>query len=170
MGTGAGQLIEDADWDSIEQSSSERPIGRLVASSSQALADNTQVAVTWASEEIDTHNFHSTSVNTSRVTPTVPGVYEVRGTGFFEAQATPNPTGGSDVTIRKNGSTMIPPAWRFVPPATFAFSGMTTVLVEMNGSTDYFELMLRQDSAGADNTNSSVQYTSVLEWKKVRDL
>lgn len=146
-----------------------RPSGRLVASGAQALADNTQVAILFSTEVFDSENFHSTSSNTSRVTPSKPGQYRFSATGFFEAQAAT--TIFSDVNFRFNGTTHLAPAERVgVPPALQAFSLACTVLIEMNGTTDYIELMMRQDSNGADNTNQSVQYSSVLEWEYIREL
>lgn len=144
-----------------------RPIGRIVASGTQALADNTTVAITFSgTDEIDTHAFHNPSVNNTRVTPTVEGYYMFRGIGFFQAQATPVI---SETTIRKNGSTMLPAAGRY-PGSTQAFSLPAIVFVEMNGTTDYVELTMLQDSAGADNTNQSVQFSSTLEWEFLRPL
>ena len=143
------------------------PLVRLVATAVQALADNTAVALTFAAEEIDTHGFHSTVTNTSRVTPTVAGYYEVTGTVFFEAQTTPVV---SSAWIRKNGTDNKPAAGRDVPGAQ-AFSLHTgATLISMNGTTDYVELMAQQDSAGADNTNQSIQFSSVLEVKYVSAL
>lgn len=142
-----------------------RPIGRIVASGTTALADNTQVAVPFSgTDDIDTAGIHNPSSNNTRVTPTTAGYYRFIGTGFFEAQTTPVV---SDVNIRKNGSTNLPPAGRY-PGATQAFSLPAQVEVEMNGTTDYVELVVRQDSAGADNTNQSVQFSSVLEWEFLR--
>lgn len=166
MGTGPGQIVYDDDWSAIEESSSQRPVGRLVASGTQALADNTDVAITFPAEEFDSHGFHSTSSNTSRVTPNVPGYYRFWGTVFFDILATPVT---SETRFRKNGSSNLAPADR-KPGQTIASSLSTTVMVDMNGTTDYIELIGKQDSAGADSTNQSSQFSSVLEWEKVRDL
>jgi hypothetical protein len=41
----------------------------------------------------------------------------------------------------------------------------------MNGTTDYVELMATYDAAaGTDVTNQSSQYSSVIEWRRVRAL
>ena len=120
---------------------------------------NTAVAITFTTEDIDTHGFHDNVTNNSRVTPTVAGIYTVRGAVVFEALTTPVFTA---VWIRKNGSTGLPPAAR-TPGGTSAGGIYTAALVTFNGTTDYVELIGQQDSAGADNTNVSSQYTSVLE-------
>jgi hypothetical protein len=142
-----------------------RPVGRIVASGTQALADNTQVAIEFSGgDTYDTSGAHSPSTNNTRVTPTVEGYYRFYGTVFFAAQSTPVV---SDVCFRLNGTTNLAPGNRSVP-STQAFSLSCTTLRNMNGTTDYVELMARQDSAGADDTNQSSQFSSVLEWEYLR--
>lgn len=165
MGLGAGQIVDEDDFAAVQGSSSERPVGRLVASGTQALADNTDVTLTWTTEEFDTHGFHSTVTDPSRVTPNVPGYYRFYASGFFAAQATPNFV---EVKIKING-TAIAPAVR-APGMTTTHGYGCTVLQPMNGTTDYAEVQVKQDSAGADDTAQSIQFSSVFEWEKVRDL
>ena len=167
MPTGAGQIVTEDDFTAIADAGDEKPIGRLVASGTQALADATPVAITFSTEEIDTHSFHSTSVNTSRVTPTVPGYYRITGTVFFEQMTT---AVSISAHIRKNGSTALAAAGRMATSASFAQSSFTTCIVSLDGNLDYVELLGTQDSAGADNTNQSVQFSSVLEWEYLRGL
>lgn len=166
MGTGPGQIADDEDFSAIEQSSSGRPIGRLVAVGTQALADNTDVAITFSAEDYDTDGFHSTSSNTSRITPNLPGYYKFKGTVYFAPQTTPVV---SEARFRKNASSNLAPADRKAGQ-TVAFSLYTEVTIDFNGTTDYIELIGKQDSAGASATNQSSQFSSVVEWEKVRDL
>jgi hypothetical protein len=140
-----------------------KPLGRIVASGSQVLADNTQVAITFSgTDDIDTHGQHNPASNNTRVTPNVAGYYRFSGTVFFAAQTTPVI---SDAGFRLNGTTNIAAAGRFVPGSGNGFSLSSTVMQLMNGTTDYVELMARQDSAGADDTNQSSQFSSVMEWE-----
>lgn len=162
----AGQIVDEDDMAAIEAASTQKNIGRLVASGTQALADNTTVAITFSTEEFDTGGFHSTVTNNSRVTPTVAGYYRFHGAVWFEAQTTPVT---SAAFFRMNGSAVLAPADRDTPGAA-AQSRATTVLQPFNGSTDYIELCAVQDSAGADNTNQSNQFSSVMEWEYVREL
>lgn len=162
----AGQIVDEADLNAVTAASSEKPIGRLVQTVAQSLADNTQTAVTFTTEDIDTHSFHSTVTNTSRVTPTIAGWYRVHGTGFPASQTTPVT---QDANIRKNGATNLAPAARQAGSQS-AFSNTCTALVSCDGLSDYFELVLRQDSSGAVNTAVGSQISSVLEWEYVRGL
>jgi hypothetical protein len=166
MSLAAGQIANEDDLAAIVDGSIEKPIGRLVASGTQTLTDNTQVAITFTAEDFDTHLFHSTSSNTSRVTPTVPGYYRFLGTVFYGTETTPVV---ADASIRFNGSTNLAHADRKVP-TTVQFSLRCSALIAMNGTTDYIELMGRQDSSGNISTNQSLQFSSCLEWEFIRGL
>lgn len=136
-----------------------RPMCRLVATSSQALPDVAATPIQFGagSEEVDTHGFHSESVNNTRITPTVAGYYRFGGVVFFEAQSSPVV---SSATLRLNGATALASAGR-LPGASQAFSlPAVAEPILMNGVTDYMELLGTQDSAGADNTNQSSQFSS----------
>lgn len=155
---------DKAFWSDVDEAIA-RPSGRLVQTVAQTgIASATVTPLTFTTEDLDSHNFHSTSVNTSRVTPTTPGWYNVKGSVAF--------VGATDYTvneafIRQNGSVGVPPAGRFTPSA----SAQTLVLgctakVFCNGSTDYFEVCLRATkAAGTIGTVISAQFTSVLEWE-----
>jgi hypothetical protein len=151
----------------IWRASAGKPIGRIVASGTTALADNTQVAVPFsAADVIDTHGQHDPTTNNTRVTPNVEGYYRFDGTAFIDGLS----TGVSfDASFRLNGSTNLAPGGRQIGSAQVT-SVSTTVIQSMNGSTDHVELMARQDSAGADATAQSVQFSSVIQWEFLRPL
>jgi hypothetical protein len=162
----AGDVIYASDLNAIYDATVGKPIGRATQSAAQALPDASFTAITLTSEEFDTHDFHSTTTNTSRVTPTVGGYYRFTGTVSFEATTTPVAV---DVCIRKNGSSLVPGVTRNIGGTTILGQQVTS-MVAMNGTTDYVELAGRQDSAGADNTQVNLPITSVLEWEFVRPL
>lgn len=165
----AGDVITSADFNGLADNTEGAGICRLIQQTAQALADNTAVAITFGSgsEDIDTDNWHSTTVNNTRITPDVEGYYEVSGGLSFEAETTPV---SATAYARKNGTTNIPPAPRQVGAAITFVLPLTKVTVAMNGTTDYLELIGQQDSAGSDNTVASVQFASVLEVKFLRPL
>lgn len=152
----------------------EKPMVRLVAQSAQSLTDNTATAITFgaSSEDFDTHNFHDTSSNTSRVTPTVAGYYRCRGAVLFGAR---NDYAVVNCWIRVNGSSNKPSAWRAgygVPGSAQVQTGLCEVVVSLNGSTDYVELVAQQDNTAnaAVALNQSGQYSSTLEVEYLRPL
>jgi hypothetical protein len=115
---------------------------RLYRSSSLLVSNNTLTAVPFDSESSDTHGFHSTSSNTSRITiPTgKAGYYLFMGTTNFEGAT----TGHREGNLYKNGSLV----------QIFAkFPGLSTGSPTASGSTilyaaegDYFELYVYQNN------------------------
>jgi hypothetical protein len=168
MTVAAGATIDATDITSLQAYTTGKPLVRLVAQTSQSLADNVATAITFgaSSEDIDTHGFHDTTTNPSRVTPTVAGYYRAIASAMFEVQTTPVV---SQTYVRKNGTTSMAAAGRAVP-GTQAFSLMSTVIVSCNGTTDYVEMIMQQDSAGADNTNASSFLSSTFELEFLRPL
>jgi hypothetical protein len=144
------------------------PLVRLVQQAGQSIPDATQTALTFGagSEDIDTHGFHDTVTNNTRITPNVAGYYEFRGVYYTGAPTTPV---SIDASFRKNGSTSIPSGER-VNSGAIATGVMATCTQPMNGSTDYMEFMAFQDSSGAVNTNVSARFTSYVECEYIRPL
>lgn len=146
-----------------------KPVGRIRQGTAQTgIVNNTTTAITFAAtDEIDTGGFHNPASANSRVTPTIAGVYAVRGgvsiggqTDFTQVQS----------FIMFNGSA-IAPAHRITPGVT----SNTLVLpvaaeVQCNGSTDYFEIgySATRSGAGVSATAVSSQFACVLEWWLIR--
>lgn len=109
----------------------------------QSIANTTPTALTFTAPEIaDTHGFHSTSVNPSRITPTIPGRY--RCTGM--AAVAPTASGPFTVQFRKNGAVVLGSAAygteHAVNQAFAANTAETEATISCNGSTDYIELFV----------------------------
>lgn len=155
----AGDEITWADLSAISDLTVSRPLVRLVQTVAQSIPDNTATAITFTTEDIDTHNFHDTGSNTARITPTVAGYYTFRGTYF---SGVPTTLVSIDASIRKNGATSFAPGPRGNAGA-IAQSQSTIAYIAMDGITDYCELMALQDSSGAVNTNVSSRFSSVFE-------
>lgn len=166
MGLGSGQIALDTDLLDLAQASSAKPIGRISASATQAVPITTQTAFLMGAEDYDTHNFHSTSVNSSRITPTIAGYYRFAGVSFWAAQTG---TTLQQVVFRKNGTTNLPPAWRALGETAGTWSSGAVVLTQpFNGTTDYIELTAILGVA--ITTALSVQFATTIEWEYVRDL
>lgn len=183
MSLNAGQIALDTDFLAILAGANQRPMTKLVQAAAQTgLAANTQVAITFTTEDIDTDGYHSTSVNTSRITPTRPGYFIISGVMFGNFSGITSPLNVVDANIRKNGTTNLAPAARF-GGAIANISNLTTytqavslivspTYIDMNGSTDYIELVGRANlvAGGTWATNQSSQFSSVLCCEFVRDL
>lgn len=119
-----------------------------VANSSNAIS----VPFAGGSEAIKTHaGMHSTSVNNTRVIPPLAGYYEITGNTTFA----PNTTGFRTHTIGKNGVRQAPEAGVYtasgLPAGANATLPPVTAVLSANGTTDYFELFIFQNSGGALN-------------------
>jgi hypothetical protein len=149
-----------------------KPIVRLRQSVAQTpIAHDTATILTFDAEDADTHGFHSTSVNTGRITPTKAGYYRFTATVFFAARA--------DWQLlyaffRLNGVTQIPPGGRNAPSASASFSYAVTcsATYPMNGTTDYMEVLAQARNAGTASFATVVggAQTTVFEAEFVRDL
>ncbi len=155
-----------ADILALVQASSGKPLVRLVQAVAQSIADNTVTALTFSTEDLDTHGFHSTSSNTSRITPTVAGYYRLHGVYLTTY---PSSLATMGAAIGKNGSAQAPWA-RGNPNLGGSRTSEVTAILSANGSTDYFELLAYQDSAGSANTAVGGAFSSVFECEFLRPL
>jgi hypothetical protein len=161
---------DNAYWSDVANTIN-KPLVRLIQQVAQSMADNTVAALTFGagSEDIDTHGFHDTVTNNTRITPTVAGYYTARGTMWIALATT---TASIEGRINKNGA-----VWeinRNKPDTANAIGGSVTVesLVSMNGSTDYVEFAGMQDDTGgtARLTSVSVGFASTFVLKYERPL
>lgn len=145
-----------------------KPIAQLVQAVAQNIATGTDVACTFTTEEIDRDNGHSNSTNTSRYTAATPGWYRLSGNATFSASSAGT---FRQTQFRKNGTTLLNGAHRFRPGSLSAASNISipapVTMVYLNGTTDYVELILSQDSGvtltTVTGTNGYVCMMSV-EW------
>lgn len=162
----AGAAAPASEINAILAGTLTRPLVRLVQSVAQSIPDNAFTALTFATEDIDTHGFHDTATNTSRITPNVPGVYRFIATYVSATITTPVLQA---VKLRKNGTTDLAPTGRGAGTGSNP-SQVVTAIASMNGTSDYMEVLGLQDSAGATNTVVSGSSTSVFECEFLRGL
>jgi hypothetical protein len=167
----AGGITKATDVTDLEDLTVGKPLVRLVATTTQSMPDAVQTPLAFVSEDIDTHGFHDPATNNSRITPTIAGYYRFWGS-YWSATLTSPAT--IDANIRKNGTINLAPGPRRASGGvgTWVQSSIEVppVTVAMNGTTDYAELVGRQDSGGASTTNQSSQFSSVFEGEFVRPL
>jgi hypothetical protein len=166
-------LADDVDTDvgNVAAYTTTKPVGRIRQTAAQSgMVDSTVTAINFDAEDYDTGGYHSTSSNTSRITPTKAGYYRFKGVICWAGQTD---YVGVDAFFRQNGTTQLPGATRAVPPASgTTFAMQTEVLYAMNGSTDYMELVGRHDRTGNATSGTTVSsfLASTLEWEWVRPL
>lgn len=117
----------------------------------QSIPNNSTTVVSFPSEDYDTDDMHSTSVNTSRLTITTPGVYAVSAGVVWDI----NGTGLRVCTLRINGTTNIADISQTnVGAANFTSQTLTTHYSFV--LNDYVELTVYQNSGGALNARGDV--------------
>jgi hypothetical protein len=124
---------------------------RATSSTTQSIPNSTNTAITWATEAFDRGGWHSTSVNTSRMT--VPsgqdGVVDINAGVLFAD----NSTGLRRIIIAKNGSAM---AWNSRASSAGVNSNQLNIAVSDDAvAGDYYEVLVQQDSGGALNVDGS---------------
>lgn len=118
-------------------------------SSTQTVSNNTLTKIQLQTEEFDTNsNFDSTT--NYRFTPAVAGYYQINGAVFYTSA-----TNSVIASVYKNGSEFK----RGVYFGTSGQSAVVSVLVYLNGSTDYVELYGYQSSGGNLNVQTGATAT-----------
>lgn len=132
----------------------------LLASQSvaQTLTTATITALTWQTPAYDPYVMWAGGTPT-RITPTVAGYYAFAGSCGFAV----NGSGARSISIRKNGVATD------INQTTAAPSGFNAVLqvvsiIQMNGTTDYVEIYVDQNSGGNLNTVTGIT-TVAAKWE-----
>jgi hypothetical protein len=170
MTVAAGATIDATDITALQGYTTGRPLVRLIASGTQSIPHNTQTALTFTgAEDIDTHGYHDTATNTSRVTPLTAGYYRARGVVYFGTRADYTLL---EASIGKNGTTIAPSGRRIPPLITGVQAVEAVAIVSVNGTTDYIEVygLHINSAAAAQVTNQSGRFSSVLEVEFLRPL
>ncbi len=129
---------------------------RATSAATPSIANATWTPLTFTSESFDTDGWHSTSTDTNRITPTLPGIYRVE----IQVAFAPHATGMRGVRIFRSGSTQIAGVQQ-----TASTGGTMTLLyaattMNANGSTDYFSAECYQASGGGLALETSATATT----------
>lgn len=138
--------------------------GYQLASAVQSILYATQTPITLTAELADTIGGHSNTVNTSRYTPSVPGLYYCTAGLCFATNA----VGKFTAQMRKNGADEY--GLRYNATMADSTSSGNTLTVSgtarLNGATDYVELCAYHLFAATTATLASVGYGCfmICEW------
>jgi hypothetical protein len=119
----------------------------------------TAALMLWDSEQWDTDSMHSTSTNTSRLNVVTSGLYDVKASVFWAANA----TGFRELEIRKNSAGAVGSGtgiFKFRVPATATLGGWVGGSGEVSlVAGDYLECFALQTSGGSLATTVGAQFT-----------
>ena len=109
----------------------------------QTFVTSTYTKVLFQTEEFDTNSCFASS----RFTPTVAGYYQVNAQALFAFGAS---TGTSLVSVYKNGAVFKEGSRTFISSASSG-ANVISILIYLNGSTDYAEIYAQQASGVNQN-------------------
>lgn len=133
---------------------------RATRDTTQSITQNVDTKVQFATETFDTMSTYDNSTN-YRHTPTVPGIYFYRMQVVFEAFTNANVA--AIAKIFKNGSEVVNAFNRGNTAGAIGETAMVSILVSMNGTTDYVEAYCQQQDAGAVNIAGGGSLQNVFE-------
>jgi hypothetical protein len=114
------------------------PAFAVTLSGNQSISANTTTKVLFNTETFDTNNNFASST----FTPTVAGYYQINA---FISWSGAGSTQGN-IYLYKNGS---PIGQTLTPGSGYGYNNGLSLVVQMNGSTDYLEVYCRNSSAEA---------------------
>ncbi|MFE5582567.1 hypothetical protein [Kitasatospora sp. NPDC056531] len=126
------------------------PVFVAYQSAVQSIPNSSITTIGMDTTVIDTYAGHSNVTNNNRYTPTVAGWYLVVASIGFAANA----TGGRDLEIRKNGSTVnLGQSANQAADASITTTIRAVAPVLCNGTTDYIDMFGYQTCGSSLNTN-----------------
>ncbi len=137
----------------IQLASSLAPAFHVYYTSAASISTATTTKLVFTSKTYDTANCFDTS--TSRFTPTVAGYYQLTFCGQSDYQS----SGRAISYIYKNGSVIAFTEENLNAPSSTYPSRFVSSLLYANGTTDYFEVYVRQESGGSKSVYDTASGT-----------
>jgi hypothetical protein len=116
----------------------------LYRGSDQTISNNTQTAVLWDNETLDTNSFHSTSTNTSRIT--IPSGKAGKYLVFSKINWQSNATDIRFSFFKKNGTAVANGNGTFIDSDGYAIN-VDQIVIDL-AENDYLEVFCQQNSGG----------------------
>lgn len=156
------EYVADGDWDTVRENTEKTarllnppvPQARVYNNANISLPTSGTFAVlTFNTERYDNGALHSTSVNTSRLTAPITGLYS----GGCSVTFASNLTGRREVVIQINGTTNI--AYDAIPAVNGAQTRLSVPFEWQMVAGDYLEVFAMQTSGGALNVETQANYS-----------
>lgn len=135
-------------------SASNSAMCRVFRNSNQSIATATWDAIEFNSTSYDDYGWHDATSSDSQIIPLFPGKYYIWANVEFSNSDT---DGVRQIRIKKNGTTNI--AYKNQNALTISTRMDISCVVEMNGSTDYIELEVYQNSGSSIDIVTQSRYS-----------
>jgi hypothetical protein len=158
-----GHVNRDSEWEALLDYVGGAPFAMMRQTSAQSLTNGAGTNITFDTADFDNYDGHSTSLNTSRYTAQVAGIYQLGGGVCFAA----NTAGRRGGWFLKNGSIIAGSEAITTTTASATCDVPMRVTFVSLAVTDFVELAAFQDSGGALNTSvaSAQQHpTMTIRW------
>jgi hypothetical protein len=119
------------------------PLTVVSRSTPQSIPTATQTFITMNTEAVDVLNWHSTSTNTDRITPTIAGWYNCVGSGTYNDSISARVI----IQLTKNGAEIV--KFDIQANGGSATGASLSQMVYLNGTTDYVALATYQFTGGS---------------------
>jgi len=140
-----GSVLQASDYNRVLENVNNYRVPPMVSAKITGtvnIANATPTAIAWGgADDYDTDGFHDPASNNTRLTLSVAGVWMVTAVVIIAA----NGAGQRFAFIRKNGSDTIA-AQSQPAQSAFSFAAVVSALVDSNGTTDYVEVVVDQNS------------------------
>lgn len=137
------------------------PAFSAYASNSQSISNNSSTKLAFNAENFDTASCFDSTTN-YRFTPNVAGYYQINLMGSFGSLS----SGIVSVSIIKNGISSIATSWSATVNQYIGTSASTVVY--LNGSTDYIEGYIYQNSGSSASTLVAGSSYTIMSGSMVR--
>ena len=128
----------------------------ILENASMVIPASTTTQVTFSTEVLDPLGWHSTSTNTSRITPNISGYY------FVTMQLNDITSSGTLtralMSLIKNGEALAIPIQMDTEGSSYDFA--LPGYVFCNGTTDYIEMRVFQTNAGSTSRTINARFTA----------
>ena len=159
LASGTGNLVTVPSVTGTAMVSGNMPSFSAYNNTAQSLSNNTQTKIQCNTEEFDTASYFDSTTN-YRFTPLVAGYYQVNaGSGVAGSSA----SGYVQASIYKNGS-VFKSGFGSYDSTTGTGGATVATVIYMNGSTDYVEFYVRQNTGSSQTivANTGNYFSAVL--------
>ena len=138
-----------------------------LATTAQSLTKNATTVINLNAESFDSPGWHSTTSNTSRITPDKPGLYMIHGQALIDFVNTNTTHYGVGVLLLKNGAELAGFGRGLYFSRLYDSCLTSCAIAPANGTSDHFELAVFRDNDSLGANDIKAGAGEFLTWLSV---